>query len=79
MSSEISLNSVDADAIYVEGDDIADTKAPQVPIDQRWDERKFSAKRRDSFWNSAAIVVAVVITAGFLAPPFAIYFFGLGG
>jgi succinate dehydrogenase / fumarate reductase cytochrome b subunit len=41
--------------------------------------QNYSAKRRDSFWNSAAIVVAVVITAGFLAPPFAIYFFGLGG
>ncbi len=38
------LNSVDADAIYVQGDDIADTKAPQVPIDQRWDERRFNAK-----------------------------------
>ena len=41
--------------------------------------QNYSAKRRDSFWNSAAIVVAVVITAGFLAPPFSIYFFGLGG
>ena len=41
--------------------------------------QNYSAKRTDSFWNSAAIVVAVVITAGFLAPPFAIYFFGLGG
>ncbi len=38
------LNSVDADAFYVEGEDIADTKAPQVPIDQRWDERKFNAR-----------------------------------
>ncbi len=38
------LNSVDADAIYLEGDDIVDTKAPKVPIDQRWDERRFNAK-----------------------------------
>ena len=26
------------------GDDIADTKAPDGPIERRWDERKFSAK-----------------------------------
>jgi succinate dehydrogenase / fumarate reductase cytochrome b subunit len=41
--------------------------------------QNYSAKRRDSFWNGAAIVVSVLITLGFLAPPFAIYFFGLGG
>ena len=41
--------------------------------------QNYSAKRRDSFWNSAAIVIATLITVGFLAPPFAIYFFGLGG
>jgi succinate dehydrogenase / fumarate reductase flavoprotein subunit len=38
------LNSVDADSFYSVGDDIADTKAPAVPIDQRWDERRFNAK-----------------------------------
>ncbi len=38
------INSVDADNVYDEGHDIADTKAPQVPIDKRWDERKFTAK-----------------------------------
>ena len=38
------LNSLDADAVYTEGDDIADTKAPDVDIDKRWDERKFTAK-----------------------------------
>lgn len=38
-----------------------------------------SSTRRDSFWNRAAITIAALITAGFLAPPFAIYFFGLGG
>ena len=38
------VNSVDADAVYTEGDDIADTKAPNVPIEKRWDERKFTAK-----------------------------------
>src|SRR4051795_10991799 len=38
------LNSVDADAFYAEGDDIRDTKAPDVPIADRWDQRRFSAK-----------------------------------
>src|SRR5690242_13629018 len=38
------INSVDADSLYVLGDDIADTKAPDVPIDRRWEERKFQAK-----------------------------------
>ncbi|SEQ15701.1 fumarate reductase/succinate dehydrogenase flavoprotein subunit [Microlunatus flavus] len=38
------VNSVDADALFDHGDDIADTKAPKVDIAQRWDERKFSAK-----------------------------------
>ena len=38
------LNSVDADSLYTVGDDIADTKAPNVPIDRRWEERKFKAK-----------------------------------
>src|SRR6476659_6211716 len=38
------INSVDADSLYTLGDDVADTKAPNVPIDRRWDERKFKAK-----------------------------------
>ncbi len=38
------INSVDADAVYVEGDPIADTKAPAGPIEKRWDERRFNAK-----------------------------------
>jgi succinate dehydrogenase / fumarate reductase flavoprotein subunit len=38
------VNSVDADSLYTVGDDIADTKAPNVPIDRRWEERKFKAK-----------------------------------
>jgi succinate dehydrogenase / fumarate reductase flavoprotein subunit len=29
---------------YVTGDPIADTKAPAVPLENRWDERKFAAK-----------------------------------
>jgi succinate dehydrogenase / fumarate reductase, flavoprotein subunit len=42
--SSTRFSSVDADAIYDEGPDIADTKAPSGPIDRRWDERKFNAK-----------------------------------
>lgn len=41
--------------------------------------RNHSATRRASFWNSAAIGIAALITIGFLAPPIGIYFFGLGG
>ena len=37
-------NSVDADAVYDDGPDIADTKAPKVPITERRDTRKFEAK-----------------------------------
>jgi succinate dehydrogenase / fumarate reductase flavoprotein subunit len=29
---------------YLTGDPIADTKAPAVPLERRWDERKFTAK-----------------------------------
>ena len=38
------INSVDADAFYEIGSDIADTKAPSSPIEQRWDERRFGAR-----------------------------------
>ena len=38
------INSVDADSVYLEGEDIADTKAPAGPIEKRWDERRFNAK-----------------------------------
>jgi succinate dehydrogenase / fumarate reductase flavoprotein subunit len=38
------LDSLDADSFYVEGADIADTKAPKVPIDRRWEERRFGAR-----------------------------------
>ncbi|WP_375422810.1 fumarate reductase/succinate dehydrogenase flavoprotein subunit [uncultured Friedmanniella sp.] len=38
------LVSLDADSFYADGEDIADTKAPAVPIERRWDERKFNAK-----------------------------------
>lgn len=38
-----------------------------------------SSTRRESTLNGAAIVIALIVTIGFLAPPFSIYFFGLGG
>ncbi|MBC7630200.1 succinate dehydrogenase cytochrome b subunit [Aeromicrobium sp.] len=38
-----------------------------------------SSTRVASRWNTAAIGIAAIITIGFLAPPFSIYFFGLGG
>jgi succinate dehydrogenase / fumarate reductase flavoprotein subunit len=37
--------SLDSDSFYLEGADIADTKAPpNVPIDTRWEERRFRAR-----------------------------------
>ncbi|MFT4165013.1 MAG: fumarate reductase/succinate dehydrogenase flavoprotein subunit [Microlunatus sp.] len=42
--SDVIIDSVDADAVYIEGDPIADTKAPGGPIETRWDRRRFSAK-----------------------------------
>ena len=42
--SDVVINSVDADALYVEGADIGDTKAPAGPIEERWDKRRFGAK-----------------------------------
>jgi succinate dehydrogenase / fumarate reductase, flavoprotein subunit len=38
------INSLDADAFYEIGPEIADTKAPSVPIEQRWEERRFGAR-----------------------------------
>ena len=37
-------NSLDANSFYLAGADIADTKAPQVPIERRWEERRFGAR-----------------------------------
>ncbi len=44
MSDDVIIDSVDADSLYVDGPDIADTKAPVGPIEKRWDERRFGAK-----------------------------------
>jgi succinate dehydrogenase / fumarate reductase flavoprotein subunit len=38
------INSLDADAFYETGADISDTKAPDGPIEKRWDERRFTAR-----------------------------------
>jgi succinate dehydrogenase flavoprotein subunit len=38
------LDSLDSDSFHVDGADIADTKAPQVPIERRWEERRFRAR-----------------------------------
>ncbi|MCW2809571.1 MAG: sdhA [Friedmanniella sp.] len=42
--TEHGFSSLDADAVFELGHDIADTKAPQVEIGERWDARKFNAK-----------------------------------
>jgi succinate dehydrogenase / fumarate reductase, flavoprotein subunit len=36
--------SLDSDSFYLEGADIADTKAPGVPIERRWEDRRFRAR-----------------------------------
>jgi succinate dehydrogenase / fumarate reductase flavoprotein subunit len=38
------FDSIDSDSFYVEGADIADTKAPEIPIERRWEDRRFGAK-----------------------------------
>src|SRR5687767_1974008 len=37
-------DSLDANSFYIEGPAIADAKAPQVPIERRWEERRFGAR-----------------------------------
>jgi succinate dehydrogenase / fumarate reductase, flavoprotein subunit len=37
-------DSLDSDLFYIDGADVADTKAPKVPIDRRWEERRFGAR-----------------------------------
>ena len=36
--------SIDADSFYIDGSKIADTKAPKVPIERRWEDRRFQAR-----------------------------------
>ena len=44
MTNSEQFDSLDANSYYIEGADIADTKAPQVPIERRWEERRFRAR-----------------------------------
>jgi succinate dehydrogenase flavoprotein subunit len=37
-------DSLDSNSFYIGGEDIADTKAPKVPIERRWEERRFGAR-----------------------------------
>ena len=41
MTNSELFDSIDADSFYIEGAEIADTKAPKVPIERRWEERRF--------------------------------------
>jgi succinate dehydrogenase / fumarate reductase, flavoprotein subunit len=36
--------SLDSNSFYIDGAEVADTKAPKVPIDRRWEERRFGAR-----------------------------------
>jgi succinate dehydrogenase / fumarate reductase, flavoprotein subunit len=38
------LDSIDSDSFYIEGAEIADTKAPKIPIERRWEDRRFRAR-----------------------------------
>ncbi len=44
MTNSELFDSLDANSFYIDGADIADTKAPQVPIERRWEERRFRAR-----------------------------------
>jgi succinate dehydrogenase / fumarate reductase, flavoprotein subunit len=43
-TADVGFASIDADAFYAEGNNVADTKAPGGPIEDRWDKRRFEAK-----------------------------------
>ena len=44
MTNSELLDSLDSDSFYIEGADIADAKAPKVPIERRWEDRRFRAR-----------------------------------
>jgi succinate dehydrogenase / fumarate reductase, flavoprotein subunit len=44
MTNSELLDSLDANSFYIEGADIADSKAPKVPIERRWEDRRFRAR-----------------------------------
>ncbi len=44
MTNSELFDSIDADSFYIDGSKIADTKAPKVPIERRWEDRRFQAR-----------------------------------
>ena len=44
MTNSELFDSIDADSFYIDGSEIADTKAPNVPIERRWEDRRFQAR-----------------------------------
>jgi succinate dehydrogenase / fumarate reductase, flavoprotein subunit len=44
MTNSELLDSLDANSFYIEGADIADSKAPKVSIERRWEDRRFRAR-----------------------------------
>ena len=44
MTNSELAGSLDSNSFYIEGADIADTKAPKVAIERRWEERRFGAR-----------------------------------
>ena len=44
MANSEMLDSLDANSFYIEGAYFADTSAPMLPIERRWEERRFSAR-----------------------------------
>ena len=44
MTNSELFDSIDSDSFYMDGSEIADTKAPEVPIERRWEDRRFGAR-----------------------------------
>ena len=44
MTNSELFDSIDSDSFYIDGSEIADTKAPEVPIERRWEDRRFGAR-----------------------------------
>ena len=44
MTNSELFDSIDADSFYIDGSEIADTKAPKVSIERRWEDRRFQAR-----------------------------------
>ena len=44
MTNSELFDSIDSDSFYMDGSEIADTKAPKDPIERRWEDRRFQAR-----------------------------------